>query len=41
MEKPGYRIRTDVAFADIEPKDYDAIILSCGRAPEYLRNDQP
>jgi hypothetical protein len=39
VEKPGYRIPADVAFADIEPGDYDAIILSGGRAPEYLRND--
>jgi len=38
-EKPGYRIPADIAFADIEPEDYDAIILSGGRAPEYLRND--
>ena len=39
VEKPGYRIPADIAFADIEPEDYDAIILSGGRAPEYLRND--
>src|SRR5579863_6277078 len=39
VEKPGYRIPADVAFADIEPEDYDALILSGGRAPEYLRND--
>ena len=39
VEKPGYRIPADVAFAEIKPGDYDAIILSGGRAPEYLRND--
>ena len=39
VEKPGYRIPADIAFADVEPEDYDAIILSGGRAPEYLRND--
>src|SRR5579863_2621883 len=39
VEKPGYRIPADVAFADVEPEDYDAVILSGGRAPEYLRND--
>ena len=39
VEKPGYRIPADVAFAEIDPGDYDAIILSGGRAPEYLRND--
>ena len=39
VEKPGYRIPADVAFSDIRPAEYDAIILSGGRAPEYLRND--
>jgi protease I len=39
VEKPGYRIPADVAFADIVPEGYDGIILSGGRAPEYLRND--
>jgi protease I len=39
LEKPGYRIPADIAFADIEPEGYDAVILSGGRAPEYLRND--
>lgn len=39
VEKPGYHIPADVAFVDVEPRDYDAIILSGGRAPEYLRND--
>src|SRR5579863_825355 len=39
VEKPGYRIPADIAFADVEPEEYDAVILSGGRAPEYLRND--
>jgi protease I len=39
VEKPGYRIPADIAFADVEPERYDAVILSGGRAPEYLRND--
>ena len=39
VEKPGYRIPADIAFADVEPERYDGIILSGGRAPEYLRND--
>lgn len=40
VEKPGYRIPADVAFADVRPEDYDGIILSGGRAPEFLRNDR-
>ena len=39
IEKPGYLIPADIAFADVDPDDYDGIILSGGRAPEYLRND--
>ena len=38
-EKPGYHIPADIGFADVDPEDYDGIILSGGRAPEYLRND--
>lgn len=39
VEKPGYRIPADIAFADVRPEEYDGMILSGGRAPEYLRND--
>jgi protease I len=39
VERPGYHIPADIGFADINPGDYDGIILSGGRAPEYLRND--
>jgi protease I len=39
IEKPGYNIPADIAFADVDPEDYDGVILSGGRAPEYLRND--
>jgi len=39
VEKPGYHIPADIAFADVDPGDYDGVILSGGRAPEYLRND--
>ena len=39
VEKPGYHIPADIGFADVDPGAYDGIILSGGRAPEYLRND--
>jgi len=39
IEKPGYRIPADIAFRDVKSEDYDGLILSGGRAPEYLRND--
>ncbi len=40
VEKPGYHIPADIAFADVDAAAYDGIILSGGRAPEYLRNDR-
>lgn len=40
VERPGYHIPADIAFADVDPGAYDGIILSGGRAPEFLRNDK-
>jgi protease I len=39
-ESPGYHLAADVAFRDINAADYDGIVISGGRAPEYLRYDQ-
>jgi protease I len=36
-EKPGHRFRLNHSFDDVEPRDYDALVLPGGRAPEYLR----
>jgi protease I len=36
-EKPGHRFRINFAFDDVQPDDYDALVLPGGRAPEYLR----
>jgi protease I len=38
-EKPGYTMQADVAFADVDPTDYVALVIPGGRAPEYIRND--
>jgi protease I len=38
-EKLGYTWPADVAFADVDPSDYVALVIPGGRAPEYLRND--
>ena len=38
-EKPGYTLQADVAFADVNPADYVALVIPGGRAPEYIRND--
>jgi protease I len=40
VESPGYHFASHVAFRDIHPDEYLAMIISGGRAPEYLRYDQ-
>jgi protease I len=39
-EKPGYTWPADLAFADVDPSDYVALVIPGGRAPEYIRNDE-
>src|SRR5262249_20132044 len=39
VESPGYKLAADIAFRDIRPEEYAGIVLSGGRAPEYLRYD--
>jgi protease I len=38
-EKPGYTWNADIAFADVNPADYVALVVPGGRAPEYIRNN--
>lgn len=38
-EKPGRRLPVDLAFAEVRPGDYDALVIPGGRAPEYIRAD--
>jgi protease I len=38
-EKPGYTWPADLAFADVDPEQYAALVIPGGRAPEYLRNN--
>ena len=40
VERPGYGIEATVAFDQIQPGDYDAILLIGGRAPEFLRHNE-
>ncbi len=39
-EHRGYRFESDIAFRDVDPDDYAALVLPGGRAPEYLRYDE-
>ncbi len=36
-EKPGHNFTLNATFADIRTEDYDGLVVSGGRAPEYLR----
>ena len=36
-EKPGHDFTLNATFANINPADYDALLISGGRAPEYIR----
>lgn len=38
-EKPGHQLPVDLAFGDVRPEDYDAMVIPGGRAPEYIRTD--
>src|SRR5687767_15475617 len=38
-EKPGYTWDADLAFSEVEPSEYAAVVVPGGRAPEYVRND--
>src|SRR5919197_6316844 len=36
-EKPGHRFTLNATFAEVDPSQYDALVIPGGRAPEYLR----
>ncbi len=38
-EKPGYTWPADLAFSEVDPGQYAAVVVPGGRAPEYLRMD--
>ncbi len=36
-EKPGHRFTLNATFSEINPAQYDALVIPGGRSPEYLR----
>jgi protease I len=40
VESKGYGFAADIAFADIVEDEYIGLVLSGGRAPEYIRYDE-
>ena len=39
VERKGYLVESDISFDDVNPKNFQAVLIPGGRAPEYLRND--
>ena len=39
VESPGYKLEAEVAFEDVDVAEYVGLVISGGRAPEYLRYD--
>ena len=39
VERPGRACPVDVAFADVDPSLYAALVIPGGRAPEFIRVD--
>lgn len=40
QEAPGYHLKADLAFGEIDPGEFTGLFVSGGRAPEYLRYDE-
>src|SRR4051812_49761717 len=36
VEYPGYRLEADVAFADVDPADYDALVITGGPSAQVF-----
>jgi len=36
-EKPGHNFALNFTFDNVKPEEYDALVISGGRAPEYIR----
>lgn len=39
VERKGYLVESEISFADVNPRDFEALLIPGGRAPEYLRNN--
>jgi protease I len=39
-EKPGHTLAADIAFRDVDPAAYLALVIPGGRAPEHIRTDE-
>ena len=39
-EKPGHNFALNATFAEVDPANYDGLLIPGGRAPEYIRLNQ-
>jgi len=39
IERAGYSLEADIAIDQVNPADYEALLILGGRAPEYLRHN--
>lgn len=39
IESPGYKLAAEAAFKDVNPAELSGMVITGGRAPEYLRYD--
>ena len=39
-EKPGHNFTLNATFDEVNPENYDALVIPGGRAPEYIRLDK-
>jgi protease I len=40
LEERGHDFQLNATFAEVDPSDYDALVVPGGRAPEYLRTHE-
>ncbi|PZE21717.1 DJ-1/PfpI family protein [Paenibacillus xerothermodurans] len=40
VERPAYNLDSHAALADIDPEQFDGLIIPGGRAPEYIRMNE-
>lgn len=40
IERRGYILPAHASFTDVDPAEFDGLLIPGGRAPEYLRNDE-
>lgn len=39
-EKPAHQLQAHIAFENVDPAEYDGLIIPGGRAPEYIRTNE-